>query len=660
MKRLLCSVLLVLAVAASSALGVTLYVNAGAGAESDGTSWAQAFKTLTNALVNTAAGAGHHLWVAEGTYSPGSVEADAFDLKNDIHLYGGFVSNGTWATRNWDTQITALDGGGVSYHVVAISGAATWTVDGFLVTNGVADGAGNDEQGAGIFGGGAGVNVIRNCRVQGNVAHRRGAGIYLYNVATIDNCTIIGNEEHVDDSAGGGGGIYINGDFAVTITNCTIAENISESSGAGLRIEHGQVTLLNCTFRANENDLGDTGAAIYSGSSSSADLTAQGCVFIDHTTAHNSGTVHIDQSRATIENCTFVGGGAFDSGVLKFNKSPLGIVRDCRFVGNHSRNQCASIDLNDGLDWGLAYTGIVENCVFAGNVASYGIMVIGSSNSMYATVRNCLLVGNYGRVRAALTSTDAPGGQLLIDNCLFADNYGASGGGAAILNGPYAPKGNTNLVIKNCIFWGNEGDSYEIRNRVEGPTVSYNDTDGGFGAIGPTNVIDGGGNTKLNPLFAGVVAIGDWSAQGSYDPLTGQTKLTDAGAGWTDNEFYDLFVLPDTASTVTSNKYLQFLVASNDSDEIWIWSNSGRLGVLPTNAAPYTINDYHLKSIGERYTPLAWVTDTVNSPCIDAGDPTSSYDGEPQPHGWRVNMGGYGNTAQASKVPPSGTLFLIM
>jgi predicted outer membrane repeat protein len=46
------------------------------------------------------------------------------------------------------------------------------------------------------------------------------------------------------------------------------------------------------------------------------------------------------------------------------------------------------------------------------------------------------------------------------------------------------------------------------------------------------------------------------------------------------------------------------------------------------------LGDYHLRPV---------------SPCIDAGDSVSEYAGEPQPHGNRVNMGAYGNTAEATK-----------
>ena len=36
------------------------------------------------------------------------------------------------------------------------------------------------------------------------------------------------------------------------------------------------------------------------------------------------------------------------------------------------------------------------------------------------------------------------------------------------------------------------------------------------------------------------------------------------------------------------------------------------------------------------------------SPCVDAGDPESEFAFEPEPNGCRVNMGGFGNTAEAA------------
>jgi len=65
--------------------------------------------------------------------------------------------------------------------------------------------------------------------------------------------------------------------------------------------------------------------------------------------------------------------------------------------------------------------------------------------------------------------------------------------------------------------------------------------------------------------------------------------------------------------------------------------------------------DYHLKSRHGRWDAAAnggtggWVNDPVTSPCIDAGDPESDYSDEPQPNGYRVNIGAYANTPQASR-----------
>jgi len=50
-----------------------------------------------------------------------------------------------------------------------------------------------------------------------------------------------------------------------------------------------------------------------------------------------------------------------------------------------------------------------------------------------------------------------------------------------------------------------------------------------------------------------------------------------------------------------------------------------------------------------RFTPGGWVLDAVTSPAIDAGDQASNYSLEPQPNGGRINLGAYGNTAEASR-----------
>ena len=76
----------------------------------------------------------------------------------------------------------------------------------------------------------------------------------------------------------------------------------------------------------------------------------------------------------------------------------------------------------------------------------------------------------------------------------------------------------------------------------------------------------------------------------------------------------------------------------------------------PLLAGP-AIGDFHLKSQYGRWDPAAgraagaWVTDAITSPCVDTGDPAAEFAAEPDYNGGRINMGAYGNTAEASEGP---------
>jgi len=67
--------------------------------------------------------------------------------------------------------------------------------------------------------------------------------------------------------------------------------------------------------------------------------------------------------------------------------------------------------------------------------------------------------------------------------------------------------------------------------------------------------------------------------------------------------------------------------------------------------------DLHLMSVAGRWDPASngglggWTNDAVSSPCVDNGDPTADASMETSPSGGRVNLGAYGNSAQASRSP---------
>jgi len=79
------------------------------------------------------------------------------------------------------------------------------------------------------------------------------------------------------------------------------------------------------------------------------------------------------------------------------------------------------------------------------------------------------------------------------------------------------------------------------------------------------------------------------------------------------------------------------------------WPGTGNINTNPLFADANNY-DVHLKSHYGRWDPVQaiWVSDDVNSPCIDAGDPNSDWTEELWPHGGRINMGAYGGTAEAS------------
>lgn len=87
----------------------------------------------------------------------------------------------------------------------------------------------------------------------------------------------------------------------------------------------------------------------------------------------------------------------------------------------------------------------------------------------------------------------------------------------------------------------------------------------------------------------------------------------------------------------------------SDIQQIAADSSRGNISTDPQFADPVN-GDYHLKSRYGRYSPQQgkWVTDSVSSPCIDAGDPIASVGRERMPRGGRINMGAYGGTPFAS------------
>ena len=234
------------------------YVVKSAAPGGNGSSWANAFNDLQDALGK--AWSGDEIWVAEGTYKPtdGSVRSISFELVKGVGIYGGFAGTETSRDqRNWSSHQTILSGdiGTIddasdnSYHVV--KGAASNAVlDGFTITKGNANGSGDDGRGGGMFigvtlavnhctfknnnakyGGGMyicfGSPILKNSIFTGNTTTNLGGGIYNYwSAPIVENCTFSKNTAYYY-----GGGMYNNMSYSI-VTNCILWDDAATLPGS--------------------------------------------------------------------------------------------------------------------------------------------------------------------------------------------------------------------------------------------------------------------------------------------------------------------------------------------------------------------------------------------------------------------------------------------
>lgn len=301
--------------------GTALFVDANATGADNGTSWANALNDLQDALTLAASGscAGvTEIWVANGTYYPapaGSRDV-AFELLNDIGVYGGFSGDSTnpdggsdetlRTQRNDDpaTNDTILSGdiddddlaspisdptteiaGNNSYHVVTSDGvSASAILDGFTITGGSANGSGRNRFGGGML------NLdssptLRNLIVAGNQVTNQGGGLFNRNSSPRLDRVLLRN----NTSNGGGGGMQNAGTSSPTLTDVTFSNNQARNNGGGMfNGGTSSPTLINVTFAGNVAPNGGSGNGAAINHNSTGTLT-----IVDNTLQNNRGTAAI-------------------------------------------------------------------------------------------------------------------------------------------------------------------------------------------------------------------------------------------------------------------------------------------------------------------------------------------------------------------------------
>src|SRR5574341_1154140 len=262
-------------VASATTDACRLYVDADSTGNNDGSSWADAFTSLQDALA--VAAPGYEIWVAEGVYYPdegaGQTNGDraaTFQLRDGVAIYGGFAGTETLLSqRDPAAHVTILSGdigqddlnadgnfiaedtgdlvGSNSYHVVTGSGTdSSALLDGFTITAGQANATAPNDSGGGLYNSG-GSPTLADITFSGNSATSYGGGTFnfLNSSPTLTDVTFTGNW------AGSGGGMVNHNNSSPTLTNVTFSGNSVFNGGGMYNVNNSSPTLTGVTFSGN-------------------------------------------------------------------------------------------------------------------------------------------------------------------------------------------------------------------------------------------------------------------------------------------------------------------------------------------------------------------------------------------------------------------------
>ncbi|MFK7771315.1 MAG: T9SS type A sorting domain-containing protein [Saprospiraceae bacterium] len=543
---------LVIAMLFANVLTAQTFVKSDATGANDGTSWANAYSDLSDALNNSAPL--DEIWVAAGTYKPGGATPDTasfFTFPHDLLLYGGFAGTETMLSeRDWAANETILSGDHLdndvdndfdtfrddnSLHVMWLTDTVTTasTVDGFTVRNGdTSPGAasGDDRRGGGIFtygapairnclftqnngyfGGGlyprgsttaTGV-IIENCVFENNASGRQGGGIYLLAgaAATISDCTFSGNT-----AANRGGAIY-NNLTASSIINCTFSFNsVPSSAGGALMIRNGNddtfdpVNIVNCTFENNESGFGGA-MGVYD---SKTIVNVTDCDFISNTAVTSGGaTTNGFRATSNFTNCNFSQNEArFGGAIYSQNTNATININNCDISFNEGeRGGAINIGNGDNIDSLAIPILTIENSKIQNNnaIEQGGGINLGSANAVFSNVlfdANLVLDANSIGGAVSINTSDTIFATIDFINCTLGNNIAAIGAGIS-----HWIEGDTSssiLTLQNTVFNNPDGNDYEIE------------------AGEPTLVSNGGNLSADLSLFDKLTAMNDLVGE---DPL---------------------------------------------------------------------------------------------------------------------------------------------
>ena len=369
-----------------------LYVKASASGAGDGSSWADAYTDLSSALTST-----HpftEVWVAAGTYKPGSVRPAAFLLPPGVAVYGGFAgSESERSQRSPSANQTILSGdlgttglaSDNAFHVVVPGHGST--LDGFTIRDGNAS-------------------------------------------------------ENYSDDRGKGGGIWAK-KVAFTVSNCAFTANHARQFGGAVHLQEANVTFSSCTFTSNTTGSTGSGGAIDANASR---LTLASCSLISNVSQHSGGAINSlnttlafnDSNFTSNQNASANGGGALNvSG---------GSLSDAK--GTYASNSCAAGSGGGAIQWAGADANFTGSTFKSNQSPSFrGGATYATSGALHFS--GCLFSNN---------SSGSRGGALRGENITLSFTDSNFTSNTAALNGGAVSTEDANVTTTSCLFTSNQSN----------------------------------------------------------------------------------------------------------------------------------------------------------------------------------------------------------
>ncbi|TVZ54999.1 putative repeat protein (TIGR02543 family)/predicted secreted protein (Por secretion system target) [Lutibacter sp. Hel_I_33_5] len=238
-----------------------IYVNKNATGNNDGTTWPDAYTSLTTALSNTVNNS--EIWVAAGTYTPNASDISvSFNItKSGMKIYGGFAGT--------ETKLSDR-----------VLGANETILSGDL---------GNDDN-----------NVVGYLANYNETSRRNVNSTHIVKITTtgndllLDGLTISDAHNSLSTTEQGGAIVKNKAIAKLTLKNCIIKNNVSRNASAGLIAEfelnnatgtRGVLTIENCEFT---NNFSRWGTGIYSiiRSNTNVDINISNTLFNSNTAAN--------------------------------------------------------------------------------------------------------------------------------------------------------------------------------------------------------------------------------------------------------------------------------------------------------------------------------------------------------------------------------------